>query len=154
MTANGFRRFPSEKRTFRIPAEHDLGVSGVPHEHQGIELAIERTLFVDTAGSAVRFKSRAMEPFSIRIRGEGHLAALRIGKGGGRESMGDGSSDFFLSEVRTQHAVGVRKPAANVTGATCAAGDELRKVLGDSGHRRGLLRNQRHHKEFRRDGTF
>jgi hypothetical protein len=57
-------------------------MSGIPHERQGIELAVERTLSIETAGARLTLEGGTVKPFSVRIGHEGHLAALRVGKGG------------------------------------------------------------------------
>jgi hypothetical protein len=38
------------KRAFRIPPQQYLLMRLIPHQRQGIELTIERTLLVDAAG--------------------------------------------------------------------------------------------------------
>ena len=49
MTLDLSRNFLSHKGAFRIPSQQYLVVRLIPHQSQGIELTIERTLLVDSA---------------------------------------------------------------------------------------------------------
>ena len=50
MVLNLSRNLISHERAFRIPPQQDLIVRFIPHQRQRIELAIERTLLIDTTG--------------------------------------------------------------------------------------------------------
>jgi hypothetical protein len=50
MSLNLLRNLFSHEWAFRIPPQQHLVLPLIPHERQGIELAIERTLLVDATG--------------------------------------------------------------------------------------------------------
>src|SRR4029079_2381053 len=143
VAADGVRHLHFHERTYLVPSEDYLIMSGVPHKRQGIELAIKRSVVVETTGTAFALKGGAVKPFSIYIGYQGHLAAVRVRERGGREAVLDRPSDLLTREIWPQHAVGIREPAANLTAEACAARDELGKDFGYRGHKRGLLRDQR-----------
>ena len=50
MSLNLLRNFFSHEGALRIPPQQHLVLALIPHERQGIELTIERTLLVDATG--------------------------------------------------------------------------------------------------------
>ena len=130
VAANRFRHLHFHEWTFPVPSEDYLIMSGVPHKSQGIELAIERSVVVEAAGTALALKRGAVKPFSVCIRHQGYLTALHVRERGGRQAVLDRPSDLLTGEIWPQYAVGVREPAANLTAEACAARDELGEDFG------------------------
>src|SRR5690242_558459 len=122
MAADGLRQLLLHEWTLGIPPQHYLILCSIPHHGQRIELAVERTLFVDTAGIALALKGRARKTFPLCIRDDGDLAAVTIREGFRLQTVIDGLRNFLACKVRPKRAIDIGEPAADVTSKTDAAG--------------------------------
>jgi hypothetical protein len=95
-----------------------------------------------------------VEPFSLRVGHKRDLTPLGIGKRDGLKAVRHCSTDLFSGEIRAQHAVGIRKTAADIATEARAARYKLRKDFQCGSHGQCPLRNPRGHEGFRKDGTF
>src|SRR4026209_1020609 len=84
VAADGVRDLHFHERTFLVPSEDYLIMSGVPHKRQGIELAIKRSVVVEAAGTAFALKRGAVKSVSIGIGYQDHLDTVPVRERGGR----------------------------------------------------------------------
>ena len=116
--------FPQE-RALGVPPQHDLRPVGVPHHHQGIDLAVQRPDVVNSAVRGDRIEGRAEVTVADRARHDADLTAVEISKLRGGHPHGNRPADLLAGEVRTEGTVRLGEPAAHIATQTHPTGHQL-----------------------------
>lgn len=114
-----------KERAQGIPPKHDPLVLGIPHEREGIQLAIQGTDLMDATVVRGWIKCRAEKSLIRRMSDDFNLATPMIRKGRGGDTVCDGLSNFSFSKVRPEGTVLFGETAAHFALETDGRGNDL-----------------------------